>query len=155
MDVTLPSRSKRFRVGKEIGGAVYVHRAYEAVLPREALHRAEAALPPGFEYHVVKYAVAEGVFSFVHCPQFDSAPEPIVGEIVTVRPDGAARRRAQPLDPEIYHHKWLFVRDDYPGFDVEASKARSRAWLRLEGVDRRRIGRKSYWEREVAAHLAG
>ena len=34
-----------------------------------------------------------------------------------------------PSDPYIYHHKWLFVADDYDGFDVEESKARSGAWL--------------------------
>jgi len=32
-------------------------------------------------------------------------------------------------DPLIYHDKWLFVADDYAGFDVAASKRRSAAWL--------------------------
>ena len=35
----LPKRSKRYGVGKEIGGAVYVHRRYEHVLgPRSKKH---------------------------------------------------------------------------------------------------------------------
>jgi len=56
-------------------------------------------------------------------------------------------------DPDIYHHKWLFVADDYQGFDVVASKTRSEQWIALGDVDRSRIGRKSYWEERVVPQL--
>ena len=46
-------------------------------------------------------------------------------------------------DPFIYYHKWLFVADDYPGYDVAKSAARSR------------IGNKSYWEHFVVPRLTG
>ena len=58
-----------------------------------------------------------------------------------------------PSDPFIYHHKWLFVKDDYDGFDVEESKTRSRAWMALTDIDRTRIGKKSYWEGTVVQRL--
>jgi hypothetical protein len=45
------------------------------------------------------------------------------------------------------------VADDYEGFDVEESKQRSRRQLSLEGVDRRRIGRRSYWVEKVLPRL--
>jgi hypothetical protein len=51
------------------------------------------------------------------------------------------------------HHKRLFVADDYDGFDVEASKQRSRKWLALDGIDFRRIGKKSFWEQSVVPRL--
>ncbi|MCU0720689.1 MAG: hypothetical protein MUC83_13355 [Pirellula sp.] len=43
--------------------------------------------------------------------------------------------------------------DDYPGFDVAESKARSIRWIDLGDVDRSRIGRKSYWELFVVPRL--
>ena len=73
--------------------------------------------------------------------------------IVVVRADGTVERRSLPLDPYIYHHKWLFVAEDYSGFDVSASRVRSQCWVALTGIDRSKIGRKSYWEQYVVARL--
>jgi hypothetical protein len=56
-------------------------------------------------------------------------------------------------DPYIYHHKWLFVKDDYSEFDVEESKRRSLAWLVLDGIDKKRIGRLSYWTAHVVPRI--
>jgi len=148
----LPKRSYKFGVGKEIGGAVYLHRIYEDKLGN-VLVVAKDKLPDGFDYQIVKYNYRTQAISFVQCMDFDSAHEPTVGELMTVGVDGNVRRRRQPRDPEIYHHKWLFVADDYEGFDVEASRQRSLAWIRLEGIDRRRIGRKSYWNKFVVPWL--
>ena len=148
----LPKRSPRFGVGKEIGGAVYMHRDYEERLGT-VLAAAKGKFDGGFVYQVVKYNYRSGAISFVACLDFDTAPEPTVGEIVTVAADGSLRRRRQPRDPEIYHHKWLFVADDYPGFDIEASRRRSLDWMRLGGVDRKRIGRRSYWQQNVLPRL--
>ncbi len=145
-------RSQKHGVGKEIGGAIYVHRQYEDVFA-SPVKTAREFLPEGFEYQVVKYDSRSGNVSFVESPDFDTADEPIVGEIVTVKPDGVIRRRKQAADPEIYHHKWLFVRNDYCGFDVDASRRRSELWTALTNVDRSRIGRKSYWEQHVLPRL--
>lgn len=139
-------------MGKEIGGAVYVHRFYEHLL-EAVVEPARAHLPPQCDYTVVKYAERSGTVSFICSPDFDTAPEPVLGEIWTVFPDGRALHRRPPIDPYIYHHKWLFVADDYPGFDVAASKARSAAWLALPDIDMRRIGRLSYWTQVVLPQL--
>jgi len=100
-------RSRKYGVGKEIGGAIYVHRQYEDVFG-DVVANARKFLPEGFGYLVVKYDSRSGNVSFVESPDFDTTDEPIVGEIVTVKPDGVIRRRKQAADPEIYHHKWLF-----------------------------------------------
>jgi len=147
-----PTRSVRFGVGKEIGGAVYVHCKYEDRLG-DAVPTAKKHLPEDFEYDVVKYNYRTGAVSFVQCPEFNISTEPTVGDMLTVDAEGGVRRRRQPRDPEIYHHKWLFVADDYAGFDIEASRRRSLAWMRLEGIDRKRIGRKSYWDNFVIPRL--
>ena len=148
----LPKRSTRFKVGKEIGGAVYVHKQYESLLP-EAVQRAKSFLPPEFSYTVVKLQMSDETVSFIQSIDFDSADEPTVGDLYTIKVDGSASFRRGLADPWIYHHKWLFVADDYKGFNVEASKTRSRQWLRLPDIDFTRIGKKSFWEQNVLPRL--
>jgi hypothetical protein len=150
---SLPARSKKFGVGKQIGGAVYVHRSAEAALPQDDLARAKAAAP-GFAYAVVKYVLSDRTVSLIESADWDEADEPTAGRSVVVKADGRVAVVRPPSDPWIYHHKWLFVRDDYGGFDVAAAKARSAAWGALGGVDRSRIGKRSYWEAEVVPRLA-
>jgi hypothetical protein len=116
---------------------------------------AKARLPTNFDYTVMKYHASRASVSFIHSPDFDTAPEPIVGDLWVVYTNGIARQYRQAADPFIYHHKWLFVADDYTGFSVEASRARSLAWIVLPGIDRARIGRRSYWESNVLPHLSG
>ena len=148
----LPKRSARFKVGKEIGGAVYVHKQYESLLP-EAVQIAKTFLPPEFSYTVVKFKLSDETVSFIQSADFDSADEPTVGDRYTIKADGSASFRRKLHDPWIYHHKWLFVADDYNGFNVDASKARSRKWLALDDIDFRRIGQRSFWTEQVVARV--
>jgi len=149
----LPKRSRKFVVGKEIGGAIYVHREYESILPAEAIE-AKKQLPNGTQYTVVKFAFASKATSFIHSADFDSADEPTVGNIVLVSAAGEVRQLKAQRDPFIYHHKWLFVMDDYTGFDVDKSKTRSICWLGLLNLDMKRIGRKSFWTSNVLPRLS-
>lgn len=148
----LPTRCKKYLVGKEIGGAVYVHRIYEGLLP-EPVKIASKHLPTDFDYSVVKFVEKESCVSFILCPEFDSEDEPVVGDIVRIDAMGAMQFFSQQADPFIYHHKWLFVMDDYKGFDVDRSKSRSISWLGLKGIDMTRIGRRSFWEANVVPFI--
>jgi len=150
--IKLPRRSARYLVGKDIGGAVYVHRQYESVFP-SIVDVCRKQIGDEIDYVVVKYSAKTRTVSFIASVGFDVADEPIVGDSVTVSFGGTTRWRKQLVDPYIYHHKWLFVGDDYEGFDVEKSKERSRLWLQLPGVDMTRIGRRSYWEAHVVPRL--
>jgi hypothetical protein len=49
-----------------------------------------------------------------------------VGRSVKVHKNGKVVDRK--ASNKIYHHKWLFVRDTYPGFNVKASVARANGW---------------------------
>ena len=118
--VHLPKRSRKYGVGKEIGGAVYVHRDYEGVFGLEVAE-ARRRLPSEFDYTVVKLNLANSTVSFIQVTDFDAAPEPIVGSITVVKQDGSCRHMKPPNDPYIYHHKWLFVTDDYDGFEKQMS----------------------------------
>ena len=148
----MPRRSRKYGVGKEIGGAIYLHRAYEPALGR-GVERAKSLIPSDFQYTIVKQNLATGAISFIDSPDFDTAPEPTVGDTWIVRADGTTRFRKQAADRYLYHHKWLMVGDDYQGFDVRESQRRSRAWVVLDGIDRSRIGRKSYWTSVVLPQL--
>ena len=150
--MSLPKRSKNYAVGKEIGGAIYVHKQYLPVLGVVPL-KAKELLPEDHSFVIVKHNLKNDAVSFIHSPDFDFADEPTVGDSIIVHPDGSTRKRKQAKDPEIYHHKWMFVKDDYQGFDVELSKARSKLWIDLPGLDKRKIGKKSYWEKNVIPQL--
>ncbi|HET6386941.1 MAG TPA: hypothetical protein VFJ58_26415 [Armatimonadota bacterium] len=104
-------------------------------------------------YPIVKQNLATGAISFIDSPDFDTDPEPIVGDSWLVRADGTTRFRKQAADPYLYHHKWLMVGDEYTGFDVRESQRRSLAWSALPNIDRARIGRKSYWSSVVLPRL--
>jgi DNA phosphorothioation-associated putative methyltransferase len=148
----LPIRSRRYGVGKEIGYAVYVHRVYEDRLG-PTVEWAKRHLPEHYEYSVVKLNQRNDAVSFIQCPGFNVEHEPAITAIIVVNATGQAQRRTTPADPYIYHHKWLFVDDDYQGFDVAESKARSEQWIALGNVDRSRIGRRSFWEENVVPRL--
>ena len=142
----IPQRHKG-DVGKMIGGDLYVHYSANDVLPQEALQEAESKLPEGFEYEVIKYNAADGSFSFIASPDWNTSHEPIVGDSYKVKKNGEVSITRQKADPQIYHHKWNFVRDDYKGFDVEKSVQRSIDWYRDAKADINmfKIGTQSYW----------
>ena len=123
------ARSK-FGVGKIMCYCVYVHRQYaDKVVPPEILSHAESVLKekyPDHHYNCIKYDLNTRVVSFQESPDFDTAREPIVGDYVAVAPDGKTRKGHSDY---IFHHKWLWVEDDYEGFDVESSFQWSQTWL--------------------------
>jgi len=142
--------SDKYQVGKQAGPAVYVHRHYESLLPKVD----EAKRYIGrWQYEVVKHNAETGNFSFIQSPDFDTADEPIVGDALLVRPDGSTKIIRQADDPWIYHHKWMMVDESYEGFSYHDSRLRSEAWDGLSGVDRTRIGKKSYWEKHIASRI--
>lgn len=140
-------------VGKKMGRSTYVHRDYESMFP--GVEPAAGRLPRDFDYTVVKHDADSGCFSFIECADFDTAPEPTVGKSARVC-GSEVTWRSPGEDPQIYHHKWTMVTDDYEGFDVEESMRRSIAWKSIVGKDSAlssRIGKKSVWEKEVLPKL--
>lgn len=124
-------RSARYGVGKEIGGCIYVHRDYMYdVAPYDIIDRALDILYenyPDFEFNCIKYDSAKQRISFQEVPDFDTAREPKVGDYVIV--DVKEHKCKFGHSDYIYHHKWLWVKDDYDGFDVDESCNWSKTWL--------------------------
>lgn len=127
-------RSPRYKVGKEIGGNIYVHKDYaDFVVPGTILRSTERALEeeyPDFKYNCLKYDPTKFRISFQEVPDFDSAREPKVGDYVIVEyhPSRSVVLKKGHSD-YIYHHKWNWVQNDYTGFDVDESWNWSKQWL--------------------------
>jgi hypothetical protein len=150
----LPERGKAFGVGKEMGYRVYLHREFfEKHFPHD-LSRAVKKLPKGFDFTIVRFDGRDGSAAFIASPNFNTADEPIVGDSWLIKKDGSIKLTPQAADPWIYHHKWLMVGEDYKGFDVEESRRRSFMWSQLPDIDHSRIGKQSYWLKNVVPLIA-
>lgn len=152
-------RDKKIGVGKNMGGTIYAHRNYEnEIIPNDVLATAKAQLQhnePDFPYTAIRYDRKSGDVAFIESKDFDIQDEPTVGRSFLVKSDGSTRMTPPSGDPLIWHHKWMWVKDDYPGFDVTAAKQRSIEWKDKLGKNKdisSRIGRKSYWDEWTGQH---
>lgn len=146
--VPMPS-AKYGGVGKMIGGCLYLHRSAWDAFPAERLEKALARLPTGFNPVVAKWDERAGSMSFMESSGFDAEPEPAIQRSVKVLADGSVGSvRAERFDPQIYHHKWSFVRPSHQGFDYFESALRSISWAG-SACDRAVIGSRSRWEADV------
>ena len=137
-------RSNKYGVGKEIGGDIYFQKDYaDIIVPTDILDNAEQILNdtyPNFQYNCMRYSPKTGAVSFQECPDFDTAREPKVGDYINIFPDGTVKTGHSEY---IFHHKWLWVDNNYTGFDVKDSWNWSREWLNTlqETSDGNGIGR--------------
>jgi len=134
--------------GKKVGSCVYVHFLYAStIIPLAILSKAKRFLK-GFDYNCIKWDKKTNNLTFQYSPDFDVADEPIVGDCFLVRPDGTTKFMKQKKDPQIWHHKWMWVADDYKWFDIEESKARSKQWEpHVTKEEKRKIGTLSFWKK--------
>lgn len=147
-------KRSKLGVGKDIGGTIYLHKQYKDSVPdQDLLKNAEAILDkeyPEFKYNVIKYGYKNKVIGFVNSPDFDTSDEPVAGEYVNVFQDGKTKHGSTK---SIWHHKWLWVKDDYKGFDVGKSFERSEIWLQIPDIDFARIGNKELWDKEYVPKI--
>jgi len=136
---------KDFGFGKKMGNDVYIHRNYESYLPSDILLENKKLLPKDFNYTIVKWNKKDNSMSFIESKDFDISDEPIVDNSYKVG-DGNIRFRFKPKRDQIYHHKWMFVKPDYKGFNYDESKLRSLSWYKKYDYDSRMIGYKDYWD---------
>lgn len=144
-------------VGKKIGGYLYFHKLYRERFAHLNIETFAAYLPADFDYHIIKVGIGarKGTVSFISCPTFDELDEPIVGMSIQVDKNGNIRKTPQAANPQLYHHRWMFVADTYDKFCIEGSKRRSCWWKGKVGNNKEissRIGRKAYWEK-LLIHL--
>lgn len=143
------NQHRRVPFGKSIGGHIYVHKDYaDRVVPSKDLAQAKKIAGAHAEGHTtVRYTPKTGEVAFQFSPDFDTAHEPTVTKTVTVRGKETKVWQGSQEKPQIWHHKWQWVGDDYKGFDVQASKQRSLSWLpHIQPGESSKIGSKHYWD---------
>jgi hypothetical protein len=124
---------KRFKnnVGKFIDKQLYVHKNYaDEVIPSNLLKNSQRILEkkfPDFVYNSIMWNMKNNDIRFDESPDFDFSSEPKVGNYVSINLENKSIRVGK--SDYIWHHKWLWVKDDYGGFDVEESKNWSKFWL--------------------------
>lgn len=145
---------RRFKdnVGKKVGTSLYVHKLYaDEVIPKNILQKAEDILTrsnPDFAYNSIMFDPRRGIIRFDEAPDFDTASEPTVGNYITVflNQNNTSPPRKGYSD-SIWHHKWLWVKDDYTGFDINKSKEWSRQWLAK--LNEPAKGSKLHWKSQL------
>lgn len=138
--------------GRLLGARWQAHRDYaDQIVPRDVLRDAVIAakkncpailrLANAFQYHS-----SDMSFSFDYSPDLDFADEPMLAASFNVHRDGFHQFVPVSEDPIIWMHKWLWVADDYKGFDVAASMRRSVALCQVMPIEeQRRFQRRTAW----------
>ena len=130
------SKIQRYKnnVGKEIYKRIYVHRDYMLeVIPTNVLERAIKCVSNRSDlnlsynsFNTVVYDLKDESVRFDSSTNFDIEREPCAGNYITVFANG---RIKEGKTKSIWHHKWLWVKDDYTGFDIGESYSWSKTWL--------------------------
>ena len=148
---------------KKIGGCIYMHismrtnveeKIKSMIEDAEKVFRKVIGIKDFMEVEIVKIDVKNNKVSFIKSPDWDTAREPLVGDsyMIDLNEDAPLRKRTVKITKskgQIYHHKWMFVADDYQGFDIEESKKWSEKWQSVIPAERgikSRIGYKKYWD---------
>lgn len=122
--------------GKRIGSDLYI---YSECLPYGYYEKYRRGLfEIGKKYgsdemeknHVIRFNTKnENDISIMEVRNFDTDREPIIGNSYKVNlSSGEIKFTKEKNNPYIYHHKWMFVSDNYKGFNVEESKRWSVKW---------------------------
>ena len=148
--------NEKEKVGKKIGYCFYVHKNYaHKVIPTQILGDARKYLPDDFEYTIVKYHKKTNTITFLYCPDWDTVHEPEIYDTFIVKREGWCRRGTCD-GKSLYHHRWMFVGEDYEGFDREESIKRSekiREIIKKEGPHySSKIGRRAFWKKFLKKH---
>ena len=143
-------------VGKFIGGRLYVHSSYakESGIPSGQLTAAKAMLNkkfPDFEYQGIMYDKKLNLIRFDAADGFDTEREPVVGSQITVNlTTGAVTEGGTP---QIWHHKWQWVKPDYTGFNYAAAKDWSET--HVKEMPETPSGYIDKWEEQLARYDKG
>lgn len=124
----------KFGVGKQVGSKIYFHKSvWDKIIPKDVWNKATRIL-------IDEYYFSPSIFStlcydlkkpyivrFDICDGFLTEREPVIGRMVFV--DTESGKVWNKYSTQIYHHKWLWVPEEFDGFDVQESYEWSKYWL--------------------------
>lgn len=141
----------KFGVGKQMGSKIYFHKSvWNKIVPEDVWNRALEVLEINklklIWFQTVCYDFKQpNIVRFDTCPGFNSHEEPMVGRMFFV--DINIGIVTDKYNNQIYHHKWLWVTEDYEGFDVQESYEWSKLWL--SKLPEMASGRPYLWEEQL------
>lgn len=152
-------------VGRYFDQSVYVHKDYASLIPHKidlnVLENAIKQLPVDFEYTLIRYDRYLQNVSFIQVHDFDNSNDPIGGDSWYIKADRWLKQgqkhkfTSAKKDPQIYHHKWVYVPETYTGFDYKASFLWSERWRGYtlnNSFSRSQLCRLSYWKQFLKAN---
>jgi len=105
--------------GKKVGSCHYVHKSAvkETKIPPKLLDFAKNCIPSNFEFHIIKWDSRTNRITLIQSPDWNKAHEPLVGDrwLVDLKKpwnECCKFSKINPNNPQIYHHKWMFVKDN-------------------------------------------
>ena len=150
------STIKRYQnnVGKDmfktgVGIVVYLHKNYALELvPKEIYVKATRQLPKGFIFNTIVWSPTPQAIRFDKASNFNTErePWPEIGYWVGV--NGSIKQQVAGMN-QIWHHKWLWVKDDYTGFNVQKSYDWSKEWLQYISSP---SGYMQKWQEQLKQH---
>lgn len=145
---------------KKVGTCVYVHKSNLGEMINKCFSKEDLSYLKNAFYKyieleeeldapipdIIKYDTKSHNMTFIHCPSWDELNEPIVGLSCCVHPDGIYKFTKGGT--KVYHHKWMFVADNYTGFDIQKSKERSKQIEAIPNIKslKSKIGNVKFWE---------
>lgn len=131
-----PIQRSKYGVGKQMSDSIYVHKNYaDKIVSQDILQKYKDVLEskfPNFQYNCLKIDTNRNRIAFQESPDFDTAREPIVGDWIAIEFLDDELNKCKVMTGHsnyIFHHKWLWVGNDYTGFDVQKSWEWSKRWL--------------------------
>lgn len=142
---------------KHVSTAYYVHKSnvtelINKVVPKELLPQFYVLLHSiSYPYDVIKYDGNN--VTFIQSSDFLTSPEPLVEICYRYKANEWNKPPKVRKDfKRVYHHKWMFVSDDFDGFDIKRAKERSKKINAIANIDKKRIGNLDYWTDFVRKH---
>lgn len=124
-------RSK-YGVGKYIGGKIYVYKNYATDIIPSSIYEDTLKLlesyEPGFPFNTIMVDLTDiEKVRFDESADFDTNREPCPGRQISVDTLHNTIFKDR-TEKQIFHHKWLWVKDSYSGFNVQESYDWSKLW---------------------------
>lgn len=152
---------------KQVGTAKYAHKSNVNELVAKCfktklegqlfLQFLDKVVLQGIVFDIIKYD--KGNVTLIESPDWNIANEPIVGTCYRWKLNEWLRTEwVTPVVTQnykqIYHNKWMFVSDNYRGFDIEQAKRRSQLWNSLPDIKevKNKIGYKDFWQQYLAQY---
>ena len=116
---------------KKVMKSLYVHKSNLSELGEDRVKIVEERkkLIGDFDYDVIKFDMDTENVTFIECPEFEKIHEPLVGRQYLTKKNGG--KKIMPSKGQIYHKKYMFVAENYTGFDIEAEKKRAEKYDEL------------------------